>query len=351
MIFHTFNSFTRTLWLVCICFTLLACSDSSSQKPTRKPSEHLIQTVSANYQTIAVKHTITSTLQAIRKVRIINQVEGLLTALPVYPGDNVKEGQILVQLEDSLLKAEVAKAQATLNQVKVDYRRIKDLAPRKLASESEVAQAQTLNDIAVADLHLKKTELSHSRIKAPLTGIISERLVEPGDVIPIHNHLLTLIDTSSLKAEVNISELLLPLIEVGNQVDITIDALGEQSFNGKIKRIHPVINKGTRQGTIEINLNPVPDGAIAGQFCRVSIYTKNRSRLMIPYTTVRHDKQGAYVYALNQNKAQRVNITTGIQQDELIEVLDGLTNEQHIISKGFFGLKDGMKVRIVSNKS
>lgn len=329
----------------------MACSDSSSERQSRKPPEHLIETVYASLQTFAVKQTITGTLQAIRKVRIINQVHGLLMALPVYPGDIVKEGQLLVQLEDNLLKAEVEKAEATLNQVKVDYRRLKDLAPRKLASESEVAQAQTLNDIAVADLHLKQTELSHSRIKAPLSGIISERLVEPGDVIPLHNHLLTLIDTSSLKAEIHLSELLLPLIEVGNQVDITIDALGDQSFNGEIKRIHPIINKDTRRGTIEVTLNPVPEGAIAGQFCRVSIHTMSKSRLMIPYTAVRHDKQGTYVYAFIQNRAKRINITTGIQQDELIEVLDGIADKQQIISKGFFGLKDGMSVKNISNKS
>ncbi|RDH84589.1 MAG: efflux transporter periplasmic adaptor subunit [endosymbiont of Galathealinum brachiosum] len=351
LISHSFISITRTLWLTCFCFTLIACSDSSSQRPSRKAPVHLIETVSASIQTIAVKQTITGTLQAIRKVRIINQVPGLLTALPAYPGDIIKKGQLLVQLEDSLLKAEVEKAEATLNQAKVDYRRLKDLAPRKLASESEVAQAQTLNDIAVANLRLKQTELSHSRIKAPLSGIISERLVEPGDVIPLHNHLLTLIDTSSLKAEINLSELLLPLIEVGNQVDITIDALGEQSFNGKIKRIHPIINKDTRRGTVEVILNPVPDGAIAGQFCRVSIHTMSRSRLMIPYTAVRHDKQGAYVYAFTQNRAKRINITTGIQQDESIEVLDGLIDKQQIISKGFFGLKDDMSVKIISNKS
>lgn len=348
MNFHTPILFTRLLWLICT-IILTACSNDSSPGNTpHKAGEHLIETVFARHQTIAIKQTITGTLQAIRTVRIINQVPGLLTALPVYPGDTVKQGQILVQLEDSLLNAEVQKAQATRNQAKVDYQRLKDLTPRKLASESEVAQAQTLNDIAIADLHLKQTELSHSLIKAPIAGIISERLSEPGDVIPLHSHLLSLIDTTSLKAEISLSELLLPLVKVGNQVDITIDALGDNIFNGKINRIYPVINKDTRRGTIEVILNPVPDGAIAGQFCRVSIHTMSKSRLMISYDTVRHDKQGAYVFAFNKNKAQRINITTGIQQNELIEVLDGLTDGQQIISKGFLGLKDNMQVKLIS---
>jgi len=327
---------------------LTACSDSSSQHPSRKPAAHIVETVMASQQNISVSQTISGTLQAIREVRIINQAQGLLIALPVYPGDKVKKGQLLVQLDSSLAHAEMQKAQATLNLAKVDYQRLKDLAPRKLASESEVAQAQTRYEIAVADLHLKQTRFAHSQIKAPIAGIISQRLAEPGDVIPLHTHLLTLIDTSSLKSEIHLSELLLPLVKVGNQVEITIDALGEKTFKGSIKRLHPVIDKDTRRGVIEIVLHPVPDGALAGQFCRVKITTQAKSRLMIPYDTIRHDKQGAYVFSLNSNKAQRINITTGIQQNNLIEVLSGLADKQLIINKGLFGLKDKMTVRHIT---
>ncbi|MCW9047064.1 MAG: efflux RND transporter periplasmic adaptor subunit [Gammaproteobacteria bacterium] len=347
MNFLSLMSSTRSLWPVFI-LLLVACDNSPSQKTSRKPTTQLIETVSASYHSVSIKQTITGTLQAIRTVTIINQVPGLLTALPVYPGDRVKHGQTLVQLDDAQLKSEVEKAKASLNQAKVDYRRLKDLAPRNLASESEVAQAQTLNEIAKADLNLKQTELSHSQIKAPFAGVISQRLVEPGDVIPLHNHLLTLIDTSSLKAEIHLSELLLPLIKTGNQVDISIDALGEQKFKGLIQRIYPVIDENTRQGTIEVILNPVPEGALAGQFCRVTIYAQSKSRLMIPYDTVRHDKQGAYVFAFINNQAKRINISTGFQHENLIEVLDGLTDQQQIISKGLFGLKDGMSVKPVS---
>lgn len=307
-----------------------------------------METVQATLQNSSVQQTISGTLQPIRSVRIINQVPGLLTSLPVYPGDIVKQGQTLVKLDDKILISELRKAQATLKQTKVDYRRLQDLAPRKLASESEVAQAQTLSEISAADLNLKQTEFNHSTIKAPISGVISHRLAEPGDVIPLHTHLLTLIDTSSLKAEIQLSELLLPLISMGNRVEVTIDALGNQRFNGTIKRIYPVIDKDTRRGTIEIVLNPVPEGALAGQFCRVSIATQSKSRLMIPYDTVRHDKQGAFVFTIKDGKAMRTNITTGIQQADFIEVLEGLTDQQAIISKGLFGIKDNMKVKLVT---
>lgn len=337
-----------TLLLLVSALFLAACSDSGSDRSKRKKPEHLVETVLASYQDISASRTLPGTLQAIRQVQIINQAPGLLLQLPVYPGDIVSTGQTLAQLDDTLIKAEVHKAQATLNQAKVDLRRLKDLAPRKLASESEIAQAQTRKDIAASELQLKQTEFKHTHIRSPIDGIISARMVEPGDVIPLHSQLLTLIDTTSLKAEIYLSELLLPLIEIGNQVDISIDALGKQQFAGKIQRIYPSIDKNTRRGTIEVILSPVPAGALSGQLCRVTIQTKSKSRLMIPYDTVRHDKQGAYVFILNADQAQRVDITTGLQQGQQLEVLSGINSKHEVISKGFFGLKDKMKVKKIT---
>jgi len=330
--------------LVC-CLFATACSDSGPGKSKKKRAEHLVETVQASIQNISASRTLPGTLQAVREVNITTRAEGLLLSLAVYPGDQVSAGQILAQLDDTLVKSEVEKARATLKQATVDLRRLEDLAPRKLASESEIAQAQTRKEIAASELQLKQTELEHTRITSPIDGVISARMAEPGNVVPVYTQLLTLIDTSSLKAEIYLSELLLPLIKTGNPVDIRIDALGKQTFMGKITRIYPSIDRNTRRGTIEVMLNPVPQGALAGQLCRVTIHTQNRPRLMIPYDTVRHDKQGAYVFTLHNDQARRINITTGLQQDQMIEVVEGLSDQQEIISKGFFGLKDQMKVK------
>ncbi len=335
--------------LLLLGFLLTACNDSDKARSKSKKSAHIVESVAASYQAVSIERTIAGTLQAIREVRIISQTKGLLTELPVYPGDKVSKSQLLAKLDDSRLQAELLKAKASLNQAKLDLRRLKDLAPRQLASESEIAQAKTQKDIAAAELQLKQTELAYTRVIAPITGVISKRLVEPGDALPVHTHILSLLDTSHLKAEIHISELLLPLISTGNDVDITIDALGDSVFKGRIARIYPSIDKVTRKGTIEVVLDPVPEGALAGQLCRVTIYTAKKQRLMIPYEAVRHDKQGAYVFTIDNNVAKRTNITTGIQVDEQVEVLQGLTDQQAIIHRGFFGLKNNTAVNVVNS--
>lgn len=329
---------------------LAACSDDTADESELTSTAHLVEVSEVRLQNLSATRTLTGTLQAIREVNISNQVSGLLTELPVYPGDQVKAQQTLARLDDRLLKAEVDKAAATLKQASVDLRRLQDLAPRKLASESDIAQAKTLKNIAASELKLKQTELDYTHITAPFSGVVSQRLVESGDVLPLHTHILSLLDTTRLKAEVSLSELLLPLIDEGNKVSIKIDALGEQTFHGEITRIFPAIDKNTRRGIIEIMLDPVPAGARAGQLCRVTIKTRSRERLMIPYDAVRFDKQGSFVYLIENNQAKQREVTTGIQLGDQIEILDGLAAQQRIVSKGFFGLKDGMTIHEVTSK-
>ena len=327
---------------------LTACDSTDSSRSKPKTKQHLVETVQVDFNTASIQRTLPGTLQANREVKITTQTQGILKELAVYPGDQVKQGDTLARIDDALIKAEVQKAKASLKQAEIDLKRLKNLAPRKLASESDILQAKTQRDIADSELQLKQTELGYTHIRAPFDGAISERMAEPGDVVQTHQHILGLLDTSSLKAEIHLSELLLSSIETDNRVSIKIDALGDQQFPAKVTRIYPAIDKLTRRGTIEVSLSPVPEGARAGQLCRVTIQTKSKARLMVPYDAVRHDKLGSYVYIVEDGTAKRADILTGIQQANQVEVLGGLTAKQRIVSKGLFGLKNNSKIKDLS---
>jgi len=258
----------------------------------------------------------------------------------------VKKNTVLAKLDDALITADLNKAHASLKQAKLDLKRLKNLLPRKLASDDEVAKSKTAVDIAQAELNHYTIKLAQTIIKAPFTGIISERLVESGDVMPLYKHIMSLIDSSRLKVKIYISELLLPLIQKNDHVKIKIDALGDQQFNGQVIRIHPTIDADTRRGIIEIELNPVPSGALPGQLSRITLNTKSKTRLMIPFDAVRHDNDGAYVFTVLENKSKRINVRTGLQNSEEIEILEGLNENDNVITRGFFGLKNNQAVNI-----
>jgi RND family efflux transporter MFP subunit len=283
-------------------------------------------------------------------VRIFNEEEGKISKLPFYPGDRVEQGQELVRLDETIIRAELDKAEAAYQQAKLDLKRLKQLMPRKLASEDQVARAETALQQARAEQALLKTRLERTRIYAPFTGLISERYQEPGDVVPVHSHIMTLIDPGELIAKLYISEILLANIKPGMTVQMRIDALGDTQHTAKVTRVYPTINPATRQGVFEIKLDPIPEGAVPGQLCRVTVEAQTQPLRAVPLNTVRHDANGEFVYRIKDGKAFRTKVTTGIQIGNYLEVTDGLQDNDIIVRKGFLGLRNKKEVTINESK-
>jgi RND family efflux transporter MFP subunit len=178
--------------------------------------------------------------------------------------------------------------------------------------------------------------------------VITERHAQPGDVAPRHTHLLTLADPDSLYTEVKVSDLLLPHLRVGDPVSVRIDALGRIDHAGRILRIHPAIDPVTRLGIVEVLIEPVPDGARSGQFARVTLTSAAVPRLMIPFTALRRDREGEYVFAVVDGKARRVEVRSGLRLADRIELLSGIEPGQQVIVRGFLGLSEGKPVKPVN---
>jgi membrane fusion protein (multidrug efflux system) len=329
---------------------LAACSpDGSTGKP--KPAEqhqaksHLVAVERIEYRTLGLSHQRTGTLKARQSVRIFNQEEGRITSLPLYEGDRVTQGDILVRLEDDLLKAELQKAVATSRQMSTILHRLEKLSKRNAVSDDELARARTDLNVAEAEQRLLQTRLSYTRITAPFDGVVSQRLAEPGDVVPRHTHLMTLIDPDSLVTRILVSDLLLPQLKLNDPVSVRIDGLGETSYPGKIARIHPQLDERTRMGIAEVVLEPVPQGARPGQFCRITLSGDRQERITIPFNALQRDNKGEYVYLLDKDQiARRTPISSGLRIADRLEVLEGLNLGDAIVTRGFLGLKTGMKV-------
>ena len=328
---------------------MAGCDDSRHQAKQRNKTT-LVEVASVSHAPISITRIVTGTLEAASQVQIFNEEQGRIIALPFYEGDQVKQGDVLARIDDSIIQSELNKAKATLKKARQDLKRVKRLFARKLTSDEELSRTTTLVEQADAEVELLQNRFNRTRIKAPFDGIISTRLRESGDVVPLYTHILTLYDPSFLKADIRLSELLLSGIDNQHPVTVRIDALGEQSFKGEVTRIHPTIDPVTRQGTLEIKLQPVPEGARPGQLCRVKISTKSTPRLTIPFAALRHDNLGEFVYQVDEtNKIHKVRVQSGIQLGDRVEVIEGLQQAQTIVARGFIGLRDGAMVTIKNN--
>jgi membrane fusion protein (multidrug efflux system) len=339
----------RTLLCSLGLLVLYACDNKPAQTKAKQQKTHYVEVIPVQKKPLAIEHTRTGTLRARREVEIHNQEEGKVDLLPFYEGDRVKKGQLIAQLDDSLLQAQLNRARITREKAEQDLKRIEALNQKNLASDEALYDVESQLKVAHADETLLKTRIGYTRLTAPFNGVITERNIEPGSVAERFTHLLTVADPSSLVTEVNVSALLLARLKVNEPVDVTIDALGGKSFPGHILRIHPTIDPVTRRGTVEVEIKPVPAGAQPGQFCRVLIRSATEKRTMIPFKSLRRDDSDEYVYVVDdQNKAQRVPIVSGLRIADDVEVLSGLEPGQQVITKGFLNLQAGKSVQIVS---
>ncbi|MCW8923171.1 MAG: efflux RND transporter periplasmic adaptor subunit, partial [Gammaproteobacteria bacterium] len=237
---------------------LITACDSSNNSPDKrrnKPS-HLVEAGTIQLRAVSHEQILSGTLEATTSVRLHNEEAGQITRIPFHEGDVVKQGELLVALDSEMIKAELDKAIAQRQQAEIDYKRLKKLLPQKLASEEEVARSLTSLNIAKAEAQLQRLRMEKTQIKAPFDGVVSQRNNEPGDAVGAHSHILSLIKPDNLLIKVNVSDQWLSLVNKGDAMQLTIDALGDVEHTAYIERIHPAISTSTRKGTIELKLRP-----------------------------------------------------------------------------------------------
>jgi RND family efflux transporter MFP subunit len=310
--------------------------------------DHLVSVVALEPAPRLIEAERTASLRYRRQVRVHAQEEGRVVALPFYESDRVDAGETVARLDDSLLQAERDKARANRDQRRTDLDRLADLRRKRAASEDEVAQAETALAVAEAELRMLDTRLGFTRINAPFAAVVTERLAEPGDFVTKNTHLLTLADPDSLVAETLVSELLMPALAIGDPTSVRIDALPGQTFAGRILRIHPSVEESSRQGIVEIALDPIPKGARAGLFARVAFRIAMDARLVVPYRSLQRDREGEFLWVVGPDSAaHRQRVTSGLRIADGIEILTGAAAGDRVITRGFLGLSDGKAVRVV----
>ena len=328
---------------------LSACGDDGGEKAKakKKGPPHLVEVSLAQNAPLSFETVRTGTLAARKSVRVFNQEEGRIDKITVREGDAVKAGQIIVELDRRILSAELVKAKAIRLEAEGNLARVLELSKRKVATQERLDKTDTALSIAKAEESLIRTRLEYSQIRSPFDGIVTERRTEPGDVAPRNSHLLTIIDPNSLFTQVSVSELMIPQLQVNGKAEVRIDALGNAAWTGRLVRIHPVIDPRTRQGTVEVELDPVPPGVTAGQLARVRLRTPEAQRLVIPFAALRHDREGEFVFLVENDKVAMRRVQPGLRFEDRAEILDGLKAGERVVIRGFLDISVGKTVAIV----
>jgi len=294
---------------------------------------------------------LSTNLETERMASVFSRVQGLVENISVEEGDNVKKGQVLMTLEaDEYVLAE-EKARLTYQSQKSDFDRMEAMYQQNLLSKEEFEKAKyTLGGLEV-DWKQAKLNLSYTRIKTPISGIVGDRLIKPGDRIQPTDKLYTVINTNEMIAVVYAPEKELGNVSKNQQAFITSDHLAGQQYEGWIKRVSPVIDPQSGTFKITIGVKNKNNVLRAGMFVNTHIVTAtHENAVLIPKKAIVYENEQLSVFVVKDSIAMKVNLKVGFQDHEKIESLEGIEEGDRIIVVGQAGLKNNTKVRIVNEQ-
>ncbi len=292
----------------------------------------------------------TTTISSDAEAPVVARVSGEVVEILVEEGDDVEEGQLLARLDGERLRLQMIESKANLEKTRKEYERYVQLHERGLVSASAFEGLKFDMDALNATYELKRLNYNYTKIRAPISGVVSSRYIKLGQHVMAGVAAFKITDTTKLVAYLSIPQTELSKISAGDTARLRVDAMPEVEFSAVIARISPTIDprNGTFRATASIENQ---DGDLApGMFGRFNIaYERHADALLIPASALIEEDSETVVYVVNDGSASRRAIEVGIQSDGLVEVLRGLDANDQIVVTGQNGLRDGARV-LASNE-
>jgi RND family efflux transporter MFP subunit len=281
-------------------------------------------------------------------VNVISETQGLVMATKVNVGDYVKEGSVLVEIDDVLKQSNMASAEINYLKSKRDYERSETLYQENSISAAQLDLARLQMKAAETQLTVAKKQLDDTKIKSPISGTVNIRMVEKGTMVQPGSPIANIVDISNLKVKLNISEREAFLIKPGDPVEVTTDVYPEAKFEGRVDNI---ASKADESHTYAVEIR-MPNSSKyplkAGMFARVNFASiRAVDALSIPREALVGSIRDARIFVVENNVAKLKAITIGRQSGNLLEVLNGVAENEMVVTNGQNNLTDNIKVSIV----
>jgi RND family efflux transporter MFP subunit len=308
-----------------------------------------VEVVTVERGTIPRTTVVASQLEPVRSVGVNARIAGPLLTVRVREGDRVVAGQVLAEIDVTELSAQVRSARASLDFAQSTMTRSEALWRERIITAAEYERDRAALASARASLEQLEAREGYAAVAAPIAGVITEKLVEQGDVVGNQDRLFTIADVSLLVLRVPVSELEVTALRVGSQADLTVDALGGERFDGRIRRIFPAADSSTRLVPVEVAVSGDATQRLRpGYTARVTFQLDSRTdALLIPTRAVMGPAGSRSVYIARGGTAERRPVRVGTDVDGRTEVFEGLVAGDSIIVAGNAMVRDGGPIRIV----
>ncbi|WP_281987668.1 efflux RND transporter periplasmic adaptor subunit [Aquimarina aggregata] len=291
-----------------------------------------------------------------KNIVLYPEMNGILTRVYVQKGQKVTKGQLLARIDDGGLSQQLSQVEVQTQLAKTTFDRQKRLWDQKIGSEIQFLQAKTNFEAQQNAVNQIKRQLAKTTINAPFSGVIDDIITEQGNVVSVgQNAIIRIVNLDDMYIETEVPERYISSIIKGKNVEVYFPILGK-TIQTKIRQVGNYINPNNRSFAVEVGI-PSNGGTIKPNLTakvKINDYTNDKA-ILIPQSILSENAQGdqyTYVTSTKDNKniaqAKRVIVKTGKTQGDLIEILEGLTSGDAIISEGARSVKDGQQVKILN---
>ena len=327
-----------------------AVSDAQAKAPAPVSPGVVVEAVKV--VTAALPQTITAvgSLRSDESITVRPEVAGRINAILFNEGQRVTRGATLVRLDPSINEADTQQARANLKLAKSKFDRATDLAKSNFISGQAKDEAENNLRVAEASLQLAEAKLAKTEIKAPFAGIIGLRVMSVGDYVKEGADIVNLESIDPLKVDFRVPEIYMRQVQVGQPLEVTLDALPGKSHEGKVFAINPLVDATGRSIVIRALVKNADTALRPGMFARVRLITRDQQQaLVVPEQAIVPAGDEQYVFRIVDGKAVRTRVLVGQRRDGKVEILSGLAAGDTIVSAGQLKLRDGVPVAVAGN--
>jgi len=293
--------------------------------------------------------TAVGSLRSDESITVRPEVAGRISEIAFNEGQRVAKGATLVRLDPAINAAEVQQAHANLKLAQSKYDRAVDLAKSNFISSQAKDEAENNLRVAEAAVSLADARLAKTEIRAPFSGIIGLRVVSVGDYVKEGADVVNLESIDPLKVDFRVPEIHLKQVQVGQSLNLVLDALPGKTYEGKVYAINPLVDAAGRSIVIRALVRNSDTTLRPGMFARVRLITRDeRQAIRVPEQAIVPQGDDQFVYRVVDGKATRVKVDLGQRRDGRVEVRSGLAAKDVVVTAGQIKLREGQPVTIVS---